>query len=169
MMKYATASGSYLDKEAAKNFVARYRSYEQVAWDVGTEVAVDSLEEKTVVHIDFMQLEKKAYSKWFILSFRRKRLTGGMRFQKVMRASHSGLGLLDFTELQSTLYEKLISLKSLFGLSPVGASMKVGWAFFFAIHIVVEGGKFCLQGGQAFSNTILPETIKIKFISVRLL
>ncbi|KAK1386188.1 Protein EXECUTER 1, chloroplastic [Heracleum sosnowskyi] len=53
MMKYATASGSYLDKEAAKNFVARYRLYEQVAWDVGTEVAVDSLEEKTVVHIDF--------------------------------------------------------------------------------------------------------------------
>ncbi|KAK1395949.1 hypothetical protein POM88_005812 [Heracleum sosnowskyi] len=53
MMKYATASGSYLDKEASKNFVARYRSYEQVAWDVGTEVVVDSLEEKTVVHIDF--------------------------------------------------------------------------------------------------------------------
>ncbi|KAK1393170.1 hypothetical protein POM88_012226 [Heracleum sosnowskyi] len=53
MMKYATASGSYLDKEASKNFVGRYRSYEHVAWDVGTEVAVDSLEEKTVVHIDF--------------------------------------------------------------------------------------------------------------------
>ncbi|KAK1383091.1 hypothetical protein POM88_020826 [Heracleum sosnowskyi] len=53
MMKYATASGSYLDKEASKNFVATYRSYEQVAWDVGTEVVVDSLEEKTVVHIDF--------------------------------------------------------------------------------------------------------------------
>ena len=42
MMKFEAASGNYIDKEAAKNFVAEHLSNQQVARDVGTDVAVDS-------------------------------------------------------------------------------------------------------------------------------
>lgn len=50
MKKFEAASGKYIDKEAAKNFVAEHLSNQQVVRDVGTDVAVDSLEEKTVVY-----------------------------------------------------------------------------------------------------------------------
>ncbi|KAK1386190.1 hypothetical protein POM88_023925 [Heracleum sosnowskyi] len=53
MMKFMAATGNYMDEEAAKNFVAKHRSNQQVARDRGPEFVVDPLEEKTVVHFVF--------------------------------------------------------------------------------------------------------------------